>query len=223
MTTATTEPVRIGEAAEGLDVCKGHSMASQFGHPHGVLGWLVGHLMARKNASLNAAAVEILEVCSGDRVLEVGFGHGRSVREIAQGAAGVFVAGIDASATMVRQASGRNRALMRDGTVDLKEASVASIPYPDASFTKVLAVNSFQHWPEPVASLREVRRVLRPGGSLVLGLRMDAPGGGRFTAPGFTEREVDIAESLVRGAGFREVRREQREAGRALTCMVAVA
>jgi len=124
---------------------------------------------------------------------------------------------------MVRQASGRNRALMRDGTVDLKEASVASIPYPDASFTKVLAVNSFQHWPEPVASLREVRRVLRPGGSLVLGLRMHVEGAGRFTAPGFTEREVDITESLVRDAGFREVRRAQREAGRALTCLVAVA
>lgn len=223
MTSATTEPVRAGEAAEALDVCSGHSMASQFGHPHGVLGWLAGHLMARKNAGLNSAAVGVLEVRDGDRVLEIGFGHGRTVREIARSAAGVFVAGIDPSATMVRQASGRNRALMREGTVDLKEASVASIPYSDASFTKVLAVNSFQHWPEAIASLREVRRVLRPGGSLVLGLRMHVEGAGRFTAPGFTEREVDITETLVRDAGFREVRRARCEAGRALTCLVAVA
>jgi SAM-dependent methyltransferase len=195
-----------------------HGGGSPFGQPRGVLGWLAGLLMARVNAEINTAALEVLAPAPEDRVLEIGFGHGRTVAQLATRAG--FVAGIDPAAVLVRQARLHNRAALRSGRVDIQEASVSCIPYPDESFTKVLAVNCYQHWPEPAASLREVARVLRPGGVLVLGLRLHDPDASLWTGPGFQPAEVDDAERALRTGGF-SVRREHRRAGRDLTCLVA--
>jgi SAM-dependent methyltransferase len=195
-----------------------HGRQSPFGQPRGALGWLAGLLMARVNAGLNAAAVDVLAPGTADRVLEIGFGHGRTVARLAERAA--FVAGVDPAAVLVRQARLHNRAAVRSGRVELREASVDCIPYPGESFSKALAVNSYQHWPDPEASVREVARVLQPGGVLVLGLRLHDPAASAWTGPGFQPAEVDAAEQTLVRVGF-AVRRVQRRAGRELTSLVA--
>jgi SAM-dependent methyltransferase len=195
-----------------------HGRHSAFGQPRGLLGWLAGVVMARVNAGLNDAAVAVLAPGPEDRVLEIGFGHGRTVAALAERAA--FVAGVDPAGVLVRQATRRNRAAVRAGSVELREASVTCIPYPDGSFSMALAVNSYQHWPGPDEAVLEVARVLQPGGVLVLGLRLHDPDASVWTGPGFRPAEVDAAEQVLRSAGF-DVRREQRSAGRELTCLVA--
>ena len=51
----------------------------------------------------------------------------------------------------------------------LQRGSVERLPFEDCAFDKALAVNSMQVWPNAIAGLREIRRVLRPGGCVVLG------------------------------------------------------
>ena len=193
------------------------ALSSPFHHPKGPLGWLAGLLMARVNAGLNTAAVDVLAPDATDRVLEVGFGHGRAVAQLAERAA--FVGGVDPAAVLVRQARRHNRAAIRAGRVELHEAGVDAIPFPDGSFTHALAVNSFQIWPDPDAGVREIARVLRPGGVLLLGLRLHDPDASAWSGPGFEPEEVDAAEAVLERAGF-DVARVHRRAGRELCCLV---
>ncbi len=174
----------------------------QFGRPRGVLGRLAGWLMALTNRPLNRWAVEVLEVRPGDHILEIGFGPGHLIQLLAERATEGFVAGIDLSEVMVEQAARRNRRTVRQGRVELCQGSVSSLPYEDGRFDKVVAVNTFQFWPDPENDLREVRRVLKPGGTLVLGLRLKNPARRFLGGLGHTGDEVAAIGTLLAEAGF---------------------
>ncbi len=140
---------------------------SQFGNPRGFLGYLVGQAMAVKNRARIQWAVELLDVQKSDCILEIGFGPGLAVREMSKAATSGFIAGIDRSELMVRQASHLNRKAIARGKVELKQGSADKpLDYLADSFDKVLAINSHFFWENPTLSFQEVRRVLKPDGLL---------------------------------------------------------
>jgi SAM-dependent methyltransferase len=194
--------------------------ASQFACPTGLPGRLAGRLMAIMNAGMNEFAVDMLRVQPNDQVLEIGFGHGRTIRTIAERARAGFVAGVDLSDVMVRQAAKYNLDMIVAGRVEICQGSVADLPYECGRFTKALAVNSYQFWPNPELNLVELRRVMREGGLLVLCLRMHSTAP-LALAPGFTEDEVADVAGLVRWVGFRDIRIVKRNAGREASCVIA--
>ena len=200
--------------------CKASSLTSQFACPIGLLGGGVGRLMAVKNAKMNEFAVEMLDVQPDDQALEIGFGHGRTIRMIAERAKAGFVAGVDLSDVMVRQAAKYNLDLIVADRAEVRQGSVADLPYECGRFTKVLAVNNYQFWPNAELNLGEMRRVMREGGLLVICLRMHSTK--RFAlAPGFTEDEVADVARLVRWVGFRDIRIVKRKVGREASCVIA--
>jgi ubiquinone/menaquinone biosynthesis C-methylase UbiE len=140
-----------------------------FGRPRGVLGKLGGLVMARTNAGCGAWVAGLLEVEPDDRILEVGFGPGMLVRRLADLASTGQIAGVDPSPEMVAQARAQNAAAIVRGQVDLRPGSVENLPFADDSFDNALAINSMQVWPDALVGLREVRRVLKPGGRVALG------------------------------------------------------
>jgi ubiquinone/menaquinone biosynthesis C-methylase UbiE len=164
-----------------------------FGRPQGVLGRLGGHLMARMNADFGAWVADLLEIGARERVLEVGFGSGAVIEKLAALAPDGHVAGVDASVEMVAQARKRNAGAVQNGRVELHHSAVARLPFADESFDKALAINSMQVWPDAVAGLREIARVMKPGGRIALG----------FTRHSGQPRD-GVAEPLMR-AGFAEV------------------
>ncbi|HLI13355.1 MAG TPA: class I SAM-dependent methyltransferase [Alphaproteobacteria bacterium] len=165
-----------------------------FGRPRGLLGRLGGVVMARMNAACGAWVTDLLEVQSGDTVLEVGFGPGVVIERLARLAPAGHIAGIDPSREMLGQARARNEAAIARGRIDLRHGSVERLPFEDESFDKALAINSMQLWPGAVAGLREIRRVLRAGGRVALGF---TPYSGR-SKEGLTE--------ILTGAGLAEAR-----------------
>jgi ubiquinone/menaquinone biosynthesis C-methylase UbiE len=140
-----------------------------FGRPRGALGRLGGIIMARMNADCGAWVCDLLQIGPSDSVLEVGFGPGVVIQRLSKLARAGHVAGIDLSQEMVEQARTRNAIDIQNGHVDLRQGSVESLPFDDASFDKALAINSMQVWPDAVAGLREIRRVMKPGGVIALG------------------------------------------------------
>ena len=216
--TISTPPSLENASAAG---CKRFGLVGQFGQPTGFAGWLVGHLMAVKNAALNRAAVEVLDPQPDDRVLEIGFGPGKTIRMISKRLTNGFVAGVDLSGVMVKQAARRNREFVKMGRVELKQGSASSLPYGDGQFGKVCAINAFHHLPEPINALREIRRVLKPGGLVLLGLRMKHPTRTFLVAPGFTQEEIKQVLELLRTAGFGNIRTARRRAGREIICVLA--
>jgi ubiquinone/menaquinone biosynthesis C-methylase UbiE len=133
----------------------------------GTAGRLVGPVMARMNRDMELAAIDELSPAPDASVLAVGFGPGVGVDELTQRLPNGVVGGIDPSTAMVRLARRRNRAAIESGQVTLERSTADSIPYPDGTFTGVLAVNCLQLWDPLDASVREVMRVLTAGGRLV--------------------------------------------------------
>lgn len=182
---------------------RNHERASQFAAPHGPLGYAAGWLMARLNDEMNRLVIDQLDLHPEESVLEIGSGPGRTLALAAARVTKGLVAGVDISEVMIAQAQRRNRAAVRDGRVELRQAGVSALPYSDARFDKALAVNSYYFWPRPEADLREVRRVLKPGGTLALGLRaQDASRGAPYNRRSLTEEQIAaIAHTLAR-AGY---------------------
>ena len=100
---------------------------------------------------------------SGPRVLEVGVGTGKSMPYYPSG---MTITAVDLSPRMLEQA--RTHAARNRVVVKLREADVQSLPFPDASFETAIATCVFCSVPDPVLGLRELRRVLVPGGQLLL-------------------------------------------------------
>jgi ubiquinone/menaquinone biosynthesis C-methylase UbiE len=140
-----------------------------FGRPKGVLGRLGGIIMARTNVDCGAWVTDLLVIGPTDSVLEVGFGPGAAIQRLSKLAAAGHVAGIDPSREMLEQARARNAAAIKSRRVDLRRGSVESLPFDDDAFDKAPAVNSMQVWPDPLAGLREMRRVMKPGAKIALG------------------------------------------------------
>jgi SAM-dependent methyltransferase len=195
-----------------------------FGRPRGVLGELGGKIMAGANAECGAWVTDLLEISPDDSVLEVGFGPGVIIQRLSELATTGYVAGIDQSRRMVKQARARNADAIRGGRVDLRCGSVDCLPFGDDIFDKALAINSMQVWPAPVAGLREIRRVMKPAGRIALGF---TPYSGQpreglrktLLAAGFTGADVverdnwfcALATSPCTGPSSRTSRRKNRE------------
>lgn len=166
-----------------------------FGRPRGVLGKLGGVIMARTNADFGTRTSNLLDVTPNDSVLEVGFGPGVIIQRLSELATAGQVAGIDPSREMVEQARARNATAVQSGRVDLRHGSIESLPFDDNSFDKALAINSMQVWPDAVVGLREMRRVMKPGGKIAIGFTRHSgqPNKGltdTLNAAGFTKPHV---------------------------------
>jgi len=196
------------------------AVVSQFMRPRGVGGWLAGWEMALRpsNRKRNSWAVGLLEVGPCDRVLELGFGPGLAIRELTRLATRGHVCGIDHSEEMVRQARKRNARPVRAGLVDLRLGSAEELPQFDQPFDKVLAVNSLGMWHDPEARLKELRRVLAPGGRIAIVSQPRCPGA---TAEITWLGEREIAERLER-ASFTGVRSETLALSPPVVCVLGV-
>jgi ubiquinone/menaquinone biosynthesis C-methylase UbiE len=146
-----------------------HNLAMiMFGRPRGLPGVIGGLMMGHMNLACGKWAVECADIKQSDRVLEIGFGSGTLIGHLAAIAIAGHVAGIDPSTVMLRQALRRNAAAISRGQVELREGVAERLQFGEASFDKVIAVNSMQLWIDAAAALGETRRVIRSGGRLVL-------------------------------------------------------
>jgi ubiquinone/menaquinone biosynthesis C-methylase UbiE len=112
---------------------------------------------------------------AGSSVLEVAPGPGYLAVELAKAFPGAYqISGLDISHSFVRIATENAR---REGVaIDFRQGDVAHMPFPADSFDFVVCQAAFKNFPDPVAALDEIHRVLRPGGRVsIVDLRKDAP------------------------------------------------
>ena len=143
--------------ADGL--VSAHS--SPFALPLGLKGRLAGWYMGMPDAQHRELAREI-PVLGKVQLIEVGFGPGQLLGMLHDRAPQLAVAGVDPSELMVDRAQRRNR------QADLYLGAVAAMPFPDDHADLVVAVNNLPMWPDLDAGLREIARVLRPAGSVLI-------------------------------------------------------
>lgn len=108
--------------------------------------------------------LEFLDAGPGDHVLDCGSGYGFYLR-LVPALTGADVTGVDVDADRVTYSRER---LGDDPRVHLVHASVEELPFPDGAFTHVICSEVLEHLPDDGAALRELHRVLRPGGRLIV-------------------------------------------------------
>jgi SAM-dependent methyltransferase len=195
-------------------MAKPELIARQSRRPSGWLGEVVARVMAFETEPANRIALEHLAAQAGEAVLEIGCGHGKTLARLGESRC-AHLAGIDPSEVMVRLARGRLRRWIEAGRAEVALASSSKIPHPDGRFDAALAVHVVYFWSEPLADLREIRRVLRPGGRLLLGYRpRDEATLAALPASVYALRSADEIEALLAEAGFVAIRSSQRAVGR---------
>jgi SAM-dependent methyltransferase len=183
-----------------------HGGVAQFHRPTGALGHVAGWIMGRRssNVARNRWAVRLLDVQPTDRVIELGCGPGVAIAALAARANRGLVIGVDHSRVMIRQARRRNRAAIRAGRVRLVHTPVQSLSLGDGPFDAALAVNTVGMWPDPTARLRELARLLRPGGRIAVVSQPRCPGATSATS---ATAANELADQLAE-AGFEHLRTE---------------
>jgi SAM-dependent methyltransferase len=186
-------------------------VTSQLAGPHGPFARWVTQGMLRANADTNRWVADSLELTGTEDVLELGCGPGHLLGLVASRLDTGRVVGVDHSSEATTVA--RDRLNGHGDGVEIVTADVErGLAFPDASFDRVVAVHVVYFWDDPSAVLREVRRVLRPGGRVVLGFSAEARPrwlSRAFEADGHhLHRPVEV-QALVCGAGFRDVRLHQ--------------
>jgi ubiquinone/menaquinone biosynthesis C-methylase UbiE len=171
------------------------------------------------NRKRNAWAVSLMDVQPADRVLEIGFGPGIAIREIARRATRGEVIGIDRSAVMRAQAARRNAAAIRAGRVSLTVASVEALPVLHRPFDKVLAVNNMGMWAEPAVRLKELAGLLRSGGSIAIVSQPRVPGATADTTAAAAREIVGLLEE----ASFSAIRIETLDLEPPVACVIGTA
>jgi ubiquinone/menaquinone biosynthesis C-methylase UbiE len=186
------------------------AIALQSRRPSGLLGQIVGRVMARETGAANRAALDALALEPDDRLLEIGCGHGWTLTAAAQAVTRGRLVGIDPSDVMLQIARRRNAADLRAGRMELIRATSDLLPLPDGAFDKALAVHTVYFWPHPERDLAEIRRVMAPGGRFVLGFRpAEDPAFARtFPAEVYHIRPAAEVERAARQAGFARLRTE---------------
>lgn len=143
-------------------------ISRHYANPQGILGHVAGLRMARQHRPETWWTVAVLDARAGEHILEVGFGPGVAIQQVAKAVRHGRVVGVDCSATMLAAARRRNARAIRAGRVELRLANASTLPFDDLAFDKAYSIHSIYFWEQPLHALRELWRVLRPGGLLVM-------------------------------------------------------
>jgi SAM-dependent methyltransferase len=149
----------MGAISKLLDQCRkptgwfGRLLLRDFNRHHSkVTDWGLNHISIQKHYT----------------ILDVGCGGGRTVHKLAAIAMDGKVYGIDFSEESVTVSRRTNKQWIEMGRVEIRQGSVSRLPFSDQMFDLVTAVETHFFWPDLVADMQEVLRVLKPGGKLVI-------------------------------------------------------
>jgi trans-aconitate methyltransferase len=193
---------------------------SQFEHPRGFGGWLAGQFMLHRGSNRGRArwVLSLLEVAPQENVLDVGCGPGYSTGLIARKLTSGKIVAVDRSALMTHVTWRRLRRHVRAGRLTLICADVAQLPRFDVRFDKVISVNAFQFFDDPVAVARVLLERMAPGGRIAFAVQPRHKGADTASARQVGER---MAEALA-AAGFERIERHFSERFGRVPCACAL-
>jgi len=181
-------------------------LAAQLRKPEGEAGQEVGEQMNSGNRQICLNTYLSLAPQDGEHILEIGMGNGYFVRDLLKQAQDLHYTGADFSALMVKQSKQNNEEAVKSGQVRFVEASIASLPFEEGSFDAICTTNTLYFWPDPLENARELHRVLKAGGRVLIAYRdkqcLDQI---QLTEHGFAKYTQAQCEDLLIRSGFSEV------------------
>jgi SAM-dependent methyltransferase len=143
-------------------------MMRQCRQPRGWFGRFIVRTMNRSHSDLTAWGLKHVRVGTRDAVLDIGCGGGQTIQRLATMAALGKVHGVDYAEASVAASRAFNRAAVQSGLVEIQWATVSHLPFPNDVFDLVTAIETHYYWPDRPGDLREIYRVLKPGGPVLI-------------------------------------------------------
>ncbi|MES2554511.1 MAG: class I SAM-dependent methyltransferase [Bacteroidota bacterium] len=186
-----------------MDEQQSREMAAQLRQPKGDDGIKTGEWMSEGNKTIIQDTLKVLDAKAGDRILEIGMGNGHFVSEIVSKDQSISYSGCDFSEVMVNESRKNNQQWIDNQQAEFMLTDGTSLPFDDQTFTKIFTVNTLYFWEDRQAVLAEFKRVLKPDGVLIIGIRPkrlmeNIP----FTRFGFNLFSKEDATDLLTENGF---------------------
>ncbi|MBN2385814.1 MAG: class I SAM-dependent methyltransferase [Anaerolineales bacterium] len=143
-------------------------LMKQGGKPSGSLGRLIGYLMNLSHKNIYHWGLKNISFGNNSKALDIGCGGGEVIKLLATKMPEGKVYGIDHSPEMVNLSKRVNKSLLENNRVEINHGSVSSLPYQDNMFEIVTAFETIQFWNDLNNDLKEVKRVLKASGMLLI-------------------------------------------------------
>ena len=125
-------------------------------------------LMNTSHSKLTDWGLQHVQIEKDFTILDVGCGGGRTIQKLAAAAAQGMVYGVDYASGSVAASGAQNAKLIQEGRVEIKQASVSQLPFPENKFDLVTAIETQYYWPNLMKDMQEILRVLKPSGMLTI-------------------------------------------------------
>lgn len=186
-------------------------LSNQLKKPTGAAGIEVAEALNESNWGLYDLAFETMTFEAGNDILEIGFGNGKHFSEYFRAEPDLRLTGVDFSTDMCAEAKSRNAELIKEGKLSIHCSETSSLPFRDQSFDLAVALNVIYFLDPPEIHLKEIQRVLKPGGLFLIGYRpRHSVEHLEFTKQNFILYEADELGHLLEKNGFELVREETR-------------
>jgi len=168
-------------------------------------------MMNKSHSPLTNWGLEHVRIEKEFTILDVGCGGGRTIQKLAARAPEGKVFGIDYAAGSVAASRAKKAALIQAGRVEITQASVSRLPFPEDKFDLVTAIETQYYWPNLVEDMREILRVLKPGGTLIVIAESYAKGprknvfGPVMKLLGAANLSVEEERELFANAGYTDI------------------
>jgi SAM-dependent methyltransferase len=136
--------------------------------PDRIAGRFFVWLMNKSHSRLTDWGMQHVRVEKDFTILDVGCGGGRTIQKLAALATYGRVFGVDYASGSIAASRATNAELIQAGRVQIKQASVSHLPFEQDAFDLVTAIETQYYWPNLVEDMREIFRILKPGGTLAI-------------------------------------------------------
>ena len=175
--------------------------------PRGLAGRITVIFMNIGHKSIYKNVAKVLQLQQDDDLLEVACGNGYFLKKYASHVHSV--AGLDLSELVVKMAKKKHRDRIKAGTAEFVHGDASQLPWEDSRFSVATTMGSFTSFPKPLESLKEIYRVLRPGGRVIVSLEWNAEDGLDHTKEvedyGMRMWTEDDIRATLKEAGFSEI------------------
>lgn len=160
------------------------------------------------NTPLSLWGLSLVSIAEDAEILDIGCGGGINLERLQKKAPKGHVSGIDSSFRAVDYAYRLNEKAIQEGRCSVCEGSADVLPFPNQHFDFILAEETFYFWKDPAACLKEILRVLKPGGRFLI---LHSKGGSPLhriyekLIPGMKVYSKNDLKELLEEAGFRDV------------------
>jgi ubiquinone/menaquinone biosynthesis C-methylase UbiE len=182
-----------------------NALAEQLRKPSGFFGKLVAKMMEFRNRASYKEIVSKLSPHTGEHILEIGYGPGLGIYQVANSFPGCRISGIDFSELMYLKASKRNKRFIEKGIVNLWYGDVLTVELSKDKFDKIFCVNVIYFWNDLKLAFNRIYNMLGAKGEFLIYMdHMDSLEKAKFLSD-FSKYPVEEVERELKNAGFTDI------------------